>query len=297
LMKDQHLQSLNSRILKEQDQTKKLQLELEKRKYLQEQYDQKEMQRATVMRQLHILFASEQFLVTQNVFQNLSQLQNSRYRTQVLIGKAAAIALIVATTPIAAHATYTALALIPFIGPFIAPLAAALVLLFGAEQIGNIIGVDLYSSGVISFGGMFLSPWEILTDKAKFDLIYTAFRNNTIKEFIYGLFPGARILNHFTQIIDDLADKIGDVLEGVGETVVDAVGDVVDFFNPFAEGGLVQTDSNQQTVVTPLRKTPIPFGNEINVRILGGLKAGEGEARELALIIHRAALTMNSRRG
>jgi hypothetical protein len=77
----------------------------------------------------------------------MSTLMNSENRKMFEIGKAAAIAQVAIDTPKAAMSAYSAMAGIPYVGPFLGAAAAAAALATGAMQIQNIKGQSFGGGG------------------------------------------------------------------------------------------------------------------------------------------------------
>jgi hypothetical protein len=149
LMSDQHLMALNWRLYAESDHTKKLELEMEKRKYLDEKYKEAEAENQKtsqkIMRALGIE-KQEEFRATMD---NMSNMQNSKNKILQTAGKAAALANITMNTADAATGAYRAMVGIPVVGPGLAVTAATATVAYGAEQAANVAGIQLAEGGVI----------------------------------------------------------------------------------------------------------------------------------------------------
>lgn len=81
---------------------------------------------------------SEEMKNAQKAASELVALQNSKNKELAAIGKAAAIFQITVDTASGAMSAYKALAPIPFVGPALGAAAAAAVIAYGAERIGNV---------------------------------------------------------------------------------------------------------------------------------------------------------------
>ena len=79
----------------------------------------------------------------------MSQLQNSKNKELVAVGKAAGIAQATIDTAQGAIAAYQAMAHIPFIGPALGIAAAAAITAYGAERIAEIGGIKMAEGGLV----------------------------------------------------------------------------------------------------------------------------------------------------
>lgn len=80
---------------------------------------------------------------------DLSQLQNSKNKEMVAIGKAAAIAHITIDTARAAIGAYAALSPIPIVGPALGAAAAGLIVAYGAEKISRVNSTQMAEGGIV----------------------------------------------------------------------------------------------------------------------------------------------------
>lgn len=85
----------------------------------------------------------------ENTMNNLSQLQNSKSKELVAIGKAAALAQITVDTARGAVSAYAALAPIPIVGPALGAIAAGALIAYGAERAAQVSGVTLAEGGIV----------------------------------------------------------------------------------------------------------------------------------------------------
>ena len=147
LKKDQHLRELNQKILREEDHTKKLLLEKEKRDYLDEKFDEIERKRLFDLNEFKDTMHSKAMQDFSNVLGNMAAMQNSKNKILVGIGKAAAIAQITIST---AQATVDAFKFGTSIaGPALGAVLAAPIPLYGAERIATVAGIELAEGGLV----------------------------------------------------------------------------------------------------------------------------------------------------
>lgn len=101
------------------------------------------------------LYNLEKLLNTQKVqdfskgLNAMSQLQNSKNKELVAVGKAAGIAQATIDTAQGAIAAYQAMAHIPYVGPALGVAAAAALTAYGAERIAEIGGVKMAEGGLV----------------------------------------------------------------------------------------------------------------------------------------------------
>lgn len=101
------------------------------------------------------VYEVEKFLQSQKVqdFQKglnaMAQLQNSKSKELVAVGKAAGIAQATIDTAQGAIAAYQAMAHIPYIGPALGIAAAAAITAYGAERIAEIGGIKMAEGGLV----------------------------------------------------------------------------------------------------------------------------------------------------
>jgi hypothetical protein len=143
------LNSLTRRIAQEQNYSEKVRLEYEKRKLMDDQLKDKIFQNAIKTRDFEALMNSEKVKDFSTGLSALSQLQNSKSKELVAIGKAAAIAQVGIDTSKGAMAAYAAMVGIPIVGPVLGPIAAGAVIAYGAERVANIAGVQLAEGGIV----------------------------------------------------------------------------------------------------------------------------------------------------
>jgi hypothetical protein len=296
-----HLIALTQAIEREKNQTKKLELELQKRQIIQKQIEDTEYRRSIMLSELNVTYANDQLASLERVLNNLQQVQRSQYSTLVEIGKAAAIAAMTIAGIKAVQLTFKWVAMIPVVGPIAAPVMAGLVGLWYLEQISNIAGSSIDNPGKIGFGLNFGNILEyikviltnlpgiaksLLSEYAKqlLKLHQDQIDNPSPTQFPDGY--GGTVTEPNAPFKDF---SIGVALETIGnfiKFVGDVVGKVLDWLWPFAEGGLVTTNLNRETVVTPLNKAPL-FELDIRVSVLGGLNGTQLEAKNLAYLIFK----------
>ena len=225
LKSDHHLALLNKKIHFEEDKTKRLKLELEKRKYIKEKYIEDEIRRAEVSQKIQIIAGTEQAKAYKSAIDSIAQLQGSKYREQIIIGKAAAIAQMTYNTILSAAYTADALAKIPLIGPYIAPIGAALIIAYGAEQVANIAGVDLFSDGSINNGSKDYS--NILRMLIEDDSLREQIMSDIIETTLLGAALGGGVLAIF--LGDVLKNKLPGPIQDALGAVSDASASIIDF--------------------------------------------------------------------
>lgn len=303
LQTDAEFQHTKAEIAAEKDATKRFELQLKQRERLEKQIDAEKIRG----REIHWFYkhiADEKQVETiQDVLARLSDLRNSKFGAQVLIGKAAAVAAIGVSTTLAILYTIESTAWIPPpIGQIIGAILAVLLGIFGAEQIANIIDSDIDKPGHI--GSVILDAIreeiELMKNPAKM-AIKTLERGLAIATTAarlvgQGVFEAAKltlaaigagiefigdIVGDVVGSIDDAAAWVGGALEDVGDAIADTAGDIVDFF--FAEGGVVR-----HGVVTPLADPGPRFGQSVRVVVRGGLIPSAQEAHRIAARIHDA---------
>ena len=151
LKSNEKLRSLNQQIHDETNYTKKLELEQQKRKFLDEQYRDLEVERLTGVKYLQARLEDEKVRKVETSLGDLSQLQNSKSKELVMIGKAAALAQIAINTAQGAVGAYAAFAT-PALGPVGPPLgfvAAGALVAYGAERSSQVAGINLAEGGII----------------------------------------------------------------------------------------------------------------------------------------------------
>jgi hypothetical protein len=198
LKTDEHLKGLNARIAATKDSTERHKLELEKRRYIQKQYDQYEMTEAEAVNK----FLEDMLGVRADKFRttldNMSQMQNSKYKELVVLGKAAALANIAIHTAegaMGAYAAFATPALGP-VGPALGVGAAGAVIAYGAEQAGTVAGINMAEGGIVKAtpGGVHAVIGEAGRDEAVIPLDGSGspIMGTTINLVVQGGFLGDR---------------------------------------------------------------------------------------------------------
>ncbi len=147
LKSDIKLQSLTLAISREQDVTKKLELENEKRKYLEDQYVKHERARMTTLDGLNADLNSSKVVKFEAMLTSMEAMSKSKNKILVNIGKAAAIAHIGINTAQATMAAFrwgTELG-----GPILGSGLALPIAAYGAEQIATASGIELAEGGIV----------------------------------------------------------------------------------------------------------------------------------------------------
>lgn len=143
------LLELNAQIAAEQNQTKKLELESQKRKLIDEEFTKFRRDQMTTLEKLEDTMQSKSVQTFEKGMNALVKLQNSKSKELAAIGKAAALASISIETAKGATAAYASLAGIPIVGPALGAVAAAAVIAYGAEQFAAASGVNLAEGGIV----------------------------------------------------------------------------------------------------------------------------------------------------
>lgn len=149
LLKDQKFHNLNWEIFAEGDQTKKLELELQKRQHMDDTQKQIILDsEKTSSKILKTIFKARHEEGAQ-MLNDMSNMQNSKNKVLQTVGKAAALANITMHTADAAVGSYAAMSAIPGVGPFLAVPAAAAAVAYGAEQAATVAGIPLAEGGIV----------------------------------------------------------------------------------------------------------------------------------------------------
>jgi hypothetical protein len=215
LRNDAQIKRLNEDIANEKDETARLELELKKRKIISDKIQQKEDENQSRLVHFQHLNNKANLNITRDGLDKLSDLKNSKYGPQVLIGKAASIASIGINTAIAIPLALAACAAIPPpVGEIIGPAFAAFLSAYAAEQIANIAGVDIDTPGRIGE-----TPFNFEVELSKI-----AGLNYRIVQYLTReVFSGAA----------SVSDKVGDAIEefmGNFGPIGDLIGGIVDLY-------------------------------------------------------------------
>lgn len=147
LKKDQHLRELNNAIVREQNHTQKLNLEKQKREYLDDQYSDAERKRIFDLTDFKNQMNTKAMGEFEGVLSNMSAMQNSKSKILVGIGKAAAMAQMAIST---ARGAVDAFAFGASLGGPVAGMAlAAPIIAYGVERQASIAGIELAEGGVV----------------------------------------------------------------------------------------------------------------------------------------------------
>lgn len=149
LLNDAHLKGLNERIAAEKDETKRLELELEKRRYLDKEFAADEKSRAGVAHDFIKGLGIKRVDLFMTMLDDMEGMQNSKNKVMVGVGKAAAIANIAINTANAAMGAHSALSSIPVVGPGLGIAAAGSIIGMGAEKAAGVAGIQLAEGGIV----------------------------------------------------------------------------------------------------------------------------------------------------
>lgn len=292
----ERLKSLNFSMTHEKNMSSRLEAEHEKRKLLNGVIIENEYRRTIALSKLRVMYAENQFGQLEHVLSIYAEMQNSKMRELVILGKSAAIASMVISGAMAAAATFAWVVAIPVVGVIMAPIMAGAVTAWYLEQIGRIRNSSLENPAVIAFGLNFgdiiagvvnLITWfpQIVQSAIQLagrvvNLVGSIFSEIGKTLGIFGLY--------FTAL-GAMFDFLGDALNVIGGII----GGFLDAIWPFAEGGFVSTPNfSEQSVVTPLKKLNPNMGRmgmDVHVKIVGGLIGTEAEAEKLATLIYAKA--------
>lgn len=322
LREDQHLRVLNKRIANASSITEKKKIELEKVKYIKERINEAEKAHSEKSLLLDIARQQAELNQVKKVVDIFSGMKDSKVAPLILIGKAAAIASIIINAGLAVLNARIAFAEIPPpVGPALGQAFAAFTQLYAKEQVKNIIDSDVDNPGKIgeipfSLGNIIRMIGADLADQAAIvskmwdltsegaakisDAIKAAADElgalGTALSFSFtsvldvsSMIAGAvsEIYSKVSEAISAITEAVAEVVNAVVSAIGDAIGDIADalFGWLFAEGGVVTHSLSGSPVVTPLHKSGIRFGEEINVKIRGGLIPSDRGAEKLAALI------------
>lgn len=125
---------------------------LNTQKQANEQFALTQRKSGTAVAKFEKLLNNERVKNVRETSGRLAQLKNSENKTLAKIGKAAAKVNIAIDTAKGAIAAYSSLAPIPLIGPALGAAAAAAIVAYGAEQIGNVNASGAVRGGFVSKG-------------------------------------------------------------------------------------------------------------------------------------------------
>jgi hypothetical protein len=136
------LTNIDLEIASEEDRLRKLDLIKKREQMIKDKNMEIEKSQLTAMQKFKEFMGSQDVQNASAVFGQISQLQQSKNKEMVIIGKAAAIAQITIST---ATGVARAFELGPILGPILAPLVIAA----GAMQAGKVAGVALAEGGIV----------------------------------------------------------------------------------------------------------------------------------------------------
>lgn len=121
----------------------------QKRQLVTQAYYDAELRMAIKNGDLMAIMNSKRVRDFDDTMSNLARLQDSKNKEMVAVGKAAAIAHIGIQTAQGAISAYASLAPIPIVGPALGAVAAALLVAYGAEQIGRVNAQHMAEGGIV----------------------------------------------------------------------------------------------------------------------------------------------------
>lgn len=288
---DERLRDLNERIAHEKDETKKLELELKKRKIIQD--ENKKIEESYHRKQHKIGLISDK--AKRDLYlagiDRLAALQGSKYSELIAIGKAAAIARIIVDTVDSILFTMDSMvdAFGGEFGPIIGGVLSGLLALYSIELISNIADIDLSNSGKPT-SGMTIDLDTIIKAALSVGLNLALNQLN----YIFSMFT--RGLDHVDPwdaasnypggpgFKDRLDNGGGGGDGGIKRGPGGGSPTNPEGFGAFAEGGIVRYIGGKPT------REALPqgsgLGNVFNVTIRGGLVPSAREARRIASHIH-----------
>lgn len=292
---DEHLKTLNLKISRTEDITEKYKLENAKRKYLLDKYYTARLDQAEKTQKVEIFLQQkpiEDFET--DILQIYANMQNSGVSALMTLGKVAAVLNLELNSVRGAAASFSWCSqYIPYIGDIIGGVIAGLILTYGKEQQGMILGLDIYdlyseeNNGIWErIKNLIAAPWDDPTAAAQIIVRFGAAALNSLKDNWTVEIPGT---NGDTRPFGDTNPGQGQegdtggmafnlekwfnaIGEDIGNTTVDSWDDVVFPFHPWLEEGT---------------NAPIKV-NKVNVTVLGGLNGSEEDVKRIALEIHKA---------
>lgn len=149
LKTDAYLTELNKRIANEKNESKYLELELQKRQYLEDQYALTKMQREDKVDAFIAGLGIKRVDKFYTMLNDMEGMQKSKYGALVAVGKAAAIANIAIDTAKGAIGANAALASIPYVGPGLGIAAGTAITAYGIERAGTVAGINMAEGGIV----------------------------------------------------------------------------------------------------------------------------------------------------
>lgn len=148
--------------------TLRMAAENQKRIAMEKAYADQKYKSMTDMQKMESFINSQKVSNLDSTFSRMSQMQNSQNKSMVAVGKAAAIAHIAIDTARGAIGAVAAFAPIPIVGPTLGMAAAAMIIAYGAEQIGRVNSTAMAEGGIVqaTSGGMLATIGEAGKDEA-----------------------------------------------------------------------------------------------------------------------------------
>jgi hypothetical protein len=211
----------------EKDKTRRLALELQKRRIKEEALRKAAVSFHEKSNFIAALSDKETLALNRPVLEQLSEARNSKFGPQVLIGKGAAVAQIALNTTLAiSGATEALLAIPPPVGEALAAATGQFLAMYGAEQIENIVNSSIDFPGRIggipfNFQGVLESVWGYLGRQIE--------QVGRLVSEVYGLTGDlSRTVGHGIQDALTKIGPIGDVLGAYAGALGDIYGAVYD---------------------------------------------------------------------
>lgn len=250
LKDDARIKILNEEIANEQDITRKLELELKKRKIITDRIEQKAQEHERRISLFSYLDNKARLALTKDGLSSLMELKNSKYGPQVLIGKAAAIASIGVNTSISIPLAIEAFAAIPPpAGEALGTAFSSFLMAYAAEQIANIAGVTIDNPGRIGEIPFNLETalqklWGMMGDNARLSQIIgravfskAADISDSVGDAIAGALGS---WNDFGKVVGGYINLVGDAMAAqyriasfIYDKVYGAIADVVENVSAF----------------------------------------------------------------
>lgn len=149
LKNDLYIKSLNETIAAEKGSSAGLQAELEKRRYLESEYEKDQKSRAGVLHNFIKALGIDRVNKFMDMLDGMEGMQRSKSAVLVGIGKGAALANIAINTANGAVGAYAAMNGIPVVGPGLGIAAASSMVAYGAERSAAVAGIQLAEGGIV----------------------------------------------------------------------------------------------------------------------------------------------------
>lgn len=252
-------QIIIKKLEREKGRTERRRLEAEKKTIEEKTIEEARKDLASKDNQVQMLLDEEKKTMQMSALDQLSNLKNSKFGPQILIGKAASIAQIGISTAAAMSGAIVACAFIPPpVGEILGVAIASFLAIYGQEQINNIINSDIDNPGKVGevpftlesiiemivknagqavemvtklVGAVFgiVGDAASLASKAIGDLAkeFGILGQIVAAPIQLGLDISAGVLNFAADISIKIGEIIGDIVGAIGEIVASIVGEIL----------------------------------------------------------------------